>query len=147
MKFKTKIVQIGNNTGIHIPDSIIEEMGAGKKPPVVITIKKYTYRSTVAVMNGQFMVPLSAMNRGNAGVSGGDEVEIKIELDTEPRIVEAPEDLQKALKKSREAKANFDSLAPGKKKWLVASILDAKTAETRARRIQKAIVSLEEGKV
>jgi len=147
MKFKTKILQVGNNTGINVPEPIIERMAAGKKPPVVITLKNYTYRSTVAVMNGLYMVSLSADNRKKAGVSGGEEVEIGIELDTEPRIVEVPEDLQKALNKNRIAKAKYELLAPSKKKALVNSILEAKAEETRIRRIEKAVSSLEKGKV
>lgn len=147
MKFKTKIVQSGNNTGIHVPDEIIERIGAGKKPPVVITLKKYTYRNTVAVMGGKYMVSLSAEHRTNAHVSGGEELEINIELDTEPRTVDIPQDLQKALNKNVVAKKNFEALSPSKKKYLVLDITSAKTEETKIRRIEKAIQSLPAGKV
>ncbi|MEP7322205.1 MAG: YdeI/OmpD-associated family protein [Saprospiraceae bacterium] len=147
MKFKTKIVQSGNNTGIHVPDEIIEKMGAGKKPPVVITLKKYTYRNTVAVMGGKYMVSLSAEHRTNAKVSGGEELEVNIDLDTEPRTVEVPQDLQKALNKNAIAKKNFDALSPSKKKYLVLDITSAKTEETKNKRIEKAMQSLITGKV
>ena len=142
MKFKTKILQIGNNTGINVPDEIITKLDAGKKPPVVITLNKYTYRSTVAVMAGRYMVSLSAENRKNANVKGGDELEITISLDTEPRTVELPADFQKVLDKHKQAKASFDKLAPGKKKAMVLSITDAKTEGTRIKRIDKALASL-----
>jgi Bacteriocin-protection, YdeI or OmpD-Associated/Domain of unknown function (DUF1905) len=146
MKFKTKIVQSGNNTGINVPEKIIESLGAGKKPPVVITLKKYTYRSTVAVKNGLYMVSLSAEHRKNANVSGGEEVEINIELDTEPRTVELPPDFQKSLDKNKEAKNAFTKLAPSRKKAMVLSITGAKTEETKIKRIEKAINSLIQGK-
>jgi len=147
MKFKTKIVQSGNNTGIHVPDKVVESFGAGKKPPVVITLNKYTYRNTVAVMGGKFMVGLSAEHRKNAKVTGGDELEIIIELDTEPRIVEVPQNLLKAFNKNATAKKNYEALSPSKKKWLVNSITEAKTEETKIKRIEKAISSLTDGKV
>ena len=70
MKFKTKIIQSGNNTGINIPENVIESFNAGKKPPVKITLNKYTYRNTVAVMGGKYMVSLSSENRKNANVTG-----------------------------------------------------------------------------
>lgn len=147
MKFKTKIVQSGNNTGINIPEAIIKELNAGKKPPVVITLNKYTYRSTVAVMGGKYMVSLSAENRKNAGVSGGDVIEINIELDTEPRTVELPPDFEKALNKNAAARKIFESLSNSKKKYLVLPVMDAKTEETRIRRIEKAVDLLKSGKV
>jgi uncharacterized protein YdeI (YjbR/CyaY-like superfamily) len=147
MKFKTKIVQIGNNTGISVPEKIIESFGVGKKPPVVITLNKYTYRSTVAVMNGQYMVSLSAENRKKANVAGGDQLEITIELDTEPRTVELPEDFKKLLTKNKPASTAYDKLAPSKKKAMVLSITDAKTEETRKKRLEKAISALVEGQV
>jgi Bacteriocin-protection, YdeI or OmpD-Associated/Domain of unknown function (DUF1905) len=146
MKFKTKIVQIGNNTGINVPDNIIESFGVGKKPPVVITLNKFTYRGTVAVMGGKYMVSLSAENRKNAKVSGGDEVEITIELDAQPRMVELPADFEKALSKNASCRNNYEKLAPSRKKAIVLSITDAKTEETRKKRIEKAIASLAAGK-
>lgn len=144
MKFKTKILQIGNNTGINVPPEIIEKLAAGKKPPVVVTLNKYTYRNTVAVMGGKYMISLSAENRKNADVKVGDELEITIALDTEPRTVELPPDFQKALDNNKPAKAGFEKLSPSKKKAIVVSINDAKTQETRMKRIDKAMDSLSE---
>ncbi|HRI22523.1 MAG TPA: YdeI/OmpD-associated family protein [Panacibacter sp.] len=138
---------MGNNTGINVPEEIIEKLGAGKKPPVVVTLNKYTYRNTVAVMGGKYMISLSAENRKNANAKGGDELEITLSLDTEPRTVELPADFQEALDKNKQAKTIFEKLSPGKKKAIVVSINDAKTEETKRKRIDKTITSLTEGKV
>lgn len=146
MKFTTKIAQFGNNTGIIVPDQIVESFGTGKKPPVVITLNEYTYRSTVAVMGGQYLVSLSAENRKNAKVAGGDEVEITIELDTEPRTIELPIDFKKALAENHLAEINFEKLSMSKKKAIVLSITDAKTEETKLKRIEKVLASLISGK-
>jgi len=142
MKFKTKIVQTGNNTGIELNEQTLEKLGGGKKPLVVVTINGYSYRSAVGKMGDQFMISLSAENRKNAGVNGGDVVEINIELDTEPRTVEIPTVLQKALDRNKTAKMNFEKLSPSKKKAIVISISEAKTEETKMKRIDKALEQL-----
>jgi len=139
MKIRTKIVQTGNNTGIEVTEQQLETLGGGKKPLVVVTLNKYSYRSAVGKMGDKFMISLSAENRKNANVKGGDTLEITIELDTKPRTVEIPIDLQKEFDKNKTAKANFEKLAPSKKKAIVLSISDAKTEETKLKRIQKAI--------
>ena len=144
LKFKTKLLTAGKTaTGIQIPPAIIEKLGAGKKPPVKVTINNFTYRSTVAVMGGNFMVGVSAENREGAGVKGGDSIEVTLELDTEKREVEVPAEFQAALNKNKKAKSAFESLSNSKKKALVIPIAIAKTVETRNRNIQKAMKELE----
>lgn len=142
MKYKTTIAQSGNNTGIEISEETLEQLGGGKKPLVVVTLNNYSYRSGVGKMGDKFMISLSAENRKNANVKGGDTLTVNVELDLAPRTVEVPTELQKALDKSKTAKANFEKLAPSKKKAMVLAIAEAKTEETRSRRIEKAIESL-----
>ncbi|WP_207425904.1 YdeI/OmpD-associated family protein [Pedobacter sp. SYSU D00535] len=142
IKFTSTILQFGNNTGIEVPEQMLEELGGGKKPLVVVTLNNYTYCSAVAKMNDKFLISLSSENRRNANVKGGDQLEIILELDTAPRTVELPADLQEALEKNETAKVNFEKLAPSKKKALIVSVTEAKTEETRLRRIEKAVQSL-----
>src|SRR5882762_4939871 len=98
LKFSTILLQAGKTaTGIKIPSEIIEKLGAGKKPPIKVTINGFTYRSTVAVMGGAYMVGVNAENREGAKVKGGDKIEVTIELDTEERVVEVPKELQQIL--------------------------------------------------
>jgi hypothetical protein len=147
MKFKTTLLKAGKTaTGIKIPAKIVEGLNSGKKPPIRVTINGYTYRNTVAVMGGAYMVGVSAEHRKAAGVEGGDEIEVTIELDTDPREVEIPLDFEKVLSKDSMAKKNFSMLSNSKKKALIYPINDAKTEETRQRRIEKAISSLKDGK-
>ena len=143
VKFHTKILQAGKTaTGIQIPDEVVEKLRAGKKPPVKVTINGATYRSTVAVMGGRFMVGVSAENRAKTGVAGGDEVDVEIALDTAPREVTVPADFAKELKANPNAKAKFDGLSYSKKQAFVVSIEGAKTQETRERRVAKAVEEL-----
>src|SRR3982751_1906144 len=136
--FHTTIIKAGGTaTGIEVPPAIIEELGAGKKPPVKVTMNGKTYQSTVAVMCGSYMVGVSAENRALTGVEGGQEVDVTIELDSAPRVYELPEDLATALAAKPGATEAFHAAAPSKRKEFVRQVTDAKTAETRERRIAK----------
>jgi hypothetical protein len=142
VKFHTTILQTGKNTcGIQIPAEVIESLGSRKQPLVRVTLKKYTYRSAVAVMGGKFMVGVSSGNREAAGVQGGEEVDVTIELDLEPRTVEVPKDLKAALTKAGVMKA-FESSAPSMKKEYARQVNEAKAPETRDRRIAKIVEKL-----
>lgn len=143
LKFRTTVFLGGKTaTGLVVPNEIVESLGAGRKPPVTVTIGSYTYRSTIAVYGGQAMLPLSAENRNAAGVSAGDEIDVSIALDTAPREVEVPADFASELDKHADAKANFERLSYSNKRRIVLSIEDAKTAETRRKRIDKALDEL-----
>ena len=146
MTFKTSILQTGNNTGIEVPAEVVEGLGGGRKPAVVVTIGEYGYRSSIAVMGGKFLIPLSAERRAQSGIKGGDAVEVELVLDTQPRDVEIPDDLALALAGDAAAKAFFDTLSHSNKQRHVLSITDAKTPETRSRRIDKVMEALRSGK-
>jgi hypothetical protein len=147
MRFRTTILQGDKTaTGIRIPAEVVESLGKGKRPPIRVTLNGYTYRSTVAVMGGEFMVGVSADVRQAAGVKGGDELDVDIEFDDQPREVAVPADFAKALKGDAKAKAFFEASSPSRKGWHVQSIEGAKTDETRQRRIAKSIGMLREGK-
>ena len=141
--FQTTLLLAGKTaTGIVIPPEVVESLGAGKKPAVLVTINGYTYRNTVAVMGGEFMVGVSAENRAAAGVAAGDVLEITLELDTEPRIVEVPEDLAAALAAKPGARAAFDALSTSIRKEHARQVESAKAAETRQRRIETIVAKL-----
>ena len=147
MKFRTTLLQSGKSAvGMQVPDNVVAVLGAGKRPPVRVTINGYTYRNTVAVMGGMFMVGVSAEHRAKAGVAGGQEVDVDIELDTDPRELAVPPDLNDALEREPEVKRRFESLSYSRKQGLVLPIEQAKTPETRQRRIEKAVVAIREGR-
>jgi hypothetical protein len=147
MRFRAIILLSGKSaTGIQVPDEVVASLGPSKKPPVRITIGGHTYRSTVASMGGKFMIPVSAEHRMSAGVAAGDEVDVEIELDTEPREVSIPPDFSNVLDRNADARQFFDGLSYSNKLRFVVSIEEAKTAETRQRRIDKALNMLKEGR-
>ncbi len=148
MRFRA-VVELGGKTatGIQVPAEVVMGLGGTKRPPVRVTIDGYTYRSTVAPMGGKFMLPVSAEVREHARIAAGDEVDVDIELDAEPREVSVPPDFAAALDGDRDARRFFDGLSYSNKRRFVISIEDAKTAETRDRRIVRAVATLREGRV
>ena len=147
MHFHATVILGGKTaTGIQVPDAVVEELGAGKRPPVNVTINGYTYRTTVAPMGGEFWIPLAAEHRTAAGLQAGDEVEVEIELDTEPRAVVVPDDLAAALAAEAGAKETFDKLSYSNQRRHVLSVEDARTPETRQRRVEKVLAALREGR-
>jgi hypothetical protein len=146
MKFGAKIELAGKTaTGIEVPAAVVAKLGSSKKPAVHVTIKGYTYRSTVASMGGRFMLPISGQVREAAGVAAGEKVDVDVELDTAPREVTVPAHFARALSRDAAAKRFFEGLSFSNKQRIVISIEAAKTPETRQRRIAKAVGSLREG--
>mgnify|MGYP000924034933 CR=1 FL=1 len=146
MRYRTTIVQSGNNTGIEVPPEVIEALGGNKRAPVKVTLNGYTYRNTIGSMGSRSMISLSAEHRTNAGVTGGQELDVEVVLDTEPRDVEVPADLAAALDAEPAARATFDKLSNSNKGWHVSQVTGAKTEETRQRRIEKSVATLKAGK-
>jgi hypothetical protein len=143
VKFSTAMFQIGNNTGIEVPAEVVAALDAGKRPSVVVNVNGYEYRSTVAPMGGKYLLPFSADRRKESGIAGGDAIDVELTLDTAPRTVEIPEDLKAALGASRTAATAWQKLSYTHQKEHVWSVLDAKKAETRTRRIAAVIAKLE----
>jgi hypothetical protein len=143
VKFSTTMSQMGNNTGIEVPAGIVAGLDGGKRPAVIVSVNGYQYRSTIASMAGKYLLPFSAERRRQSGIGGGDAVEVELTLDTAPRTVEVPDDLRAALDASPRAVAAWDTLSYTYKKEHVRSVLDAKKADTRTRRIAAVIAKLE----
>ncbi|WP_456847433.1 YdeI/OmpD-associated family protein [Cellulomonas sp. P5_C6] len=144
MRFRTTIQLSGKTaTGMPVPDEVVTAMGRGARFPVVVTINGYSYRSTVTPYGGQTLIPVSAENRAGAGVAAGEDVDVDIEFDDGPRTVDVPDDLAAAL--VGPARAAFDALSFSRQKAIVQPIEDAKTPETRERRIAKAASELAAG--
>jgi hypothetical protein len=139
----TATVDLGGKTatGIEVPAEVIEQLGSGQRPAVVVAIGSYSYRTTAAVRGGRHLLPLSAEHRTAAAVEAGDEVQVTLTLDTAPRVVELPDDLAEALAAAG-AREAFDGLAPSHRKEHARAVAEAKKPETRQRRIAKVVEAL-----
>jgi len=147
VRFKTTLDSAGKNAaGFRVPPEVVEALGKGKRPPVVVTINGYSYRNTVAVYGDEFLIGVAQEHRAPAGVRPGDEIEVDLVLDTAPREVEVPADFAAALDAAPDAKTFFEGLSYSNKRRYTLSIEDAKSEETRQRRIEKSVSQLREGR-
>lgn len=141
--FTTTLVSAGgNNVGIVLADDQLADLGRGKRAPVTVTLNGYTYRSTPGVMGGRNLVGVNAAHRKASGVAAGDTLEVTIEVDDAPRVVEVPEVLATALAADEAASTRWDAWAPSARKEHARSIGDAKTGDTRDRRLAKTMAAL-----
>ena len=107
--FKTALLKgEGDTTGFVIPDKVVEALGQGKRPKVTVTINgKFSYPNTVAVMGGQYMIGISKERRKLAGVTGGEMIDVTLELDTAPRVMEVPPDLADGARQRQDGEVVF----------------------------------------
>ena len=148
MRFRTTIMAAGKTAaGFEVPAEVVQALGAGRRPPVRVTINGYTYRNTVAVMGGTYMIGVSNEHRTSSGARAGDVVDIDLELDTAPREVAVPPELAAALAADPAARATFEGLSYSNKSWHALQVTGAKTEETRQRRIAKSIEALRAGRI
>jgi hypothetical protein len=144
VKFRTRLLKGGDGTatGIVVPDAIVVRLSGGRRAPVNVTLNGFHYRSTITMMGGKAMLPVSAERRAAARIAAGDLLDVTLSLDTAERTVEVPPALAKALAGDKRAKAAFDALAYTYRKEHAHAVADAKAEETRARRIAKIIAGL-----
>ncbi|MEV8037703.1 YdeI/OmpD-associated family protein [Streptomyces sp. NPDC086182] len=142
MKFRAHVEPPEPMRGLEVPPEVVAALDGGARPPVTITVNGHSWKSRVAILRGRHLLGLSNANRQAAGVEIGEETEVELELDTEPRVVVEPPDLAQALDDDPLARAAYDNLAHGRKREHVRAIESAKKPETRQRRIEKAIATL-----
>ena len=128
--------------GITVPRDIIESLGAGKRPAVLATINGQSFSARIGSMNGVFKIPVSAERRGLIGAEAGDTLGVSVVNDEAPTEIEVPADLAEALESDRGAAEFFAGLTASQRKSFIVPIEDAKTADTRERRVEKAVKAL-----
>jgi hypothetical protein len=144
--FETTVTATGNNTGIVVPEEAIGRLAAGKRPPVLVNVNGYEYRNTVAVMGGRHMISISAAIRKATGLAGGDPIRVTLTVAGTPREVSVPADFATALAADERAGAFFGKLSNSMQRYHVDNVNAAKSADTRQRRIDKAVALFLDGK-
>ncbi len=144
VSYSTTMALTGRNTGIPVPEEVLAELGAGKRPPVRVVVNGYRYASTVGSMGGRALIPFSSEHRAASGIAGGDELRVELVVDDGPRELAVPDDLAAALAAAGLRDA-FDRLAPSHRKAHVTAVEGAKAAETRQRRIEAAVEKVRAG--
>jgi len=129
-----------------VPPEIMSALGGGKRPAVRVIINGVLLRTTIAVYGGRSYIGVRREIRDAASVMLGDEVELSIEVDATPRIVDVPEDLAVVLAADPEANRIFESLSFTNRKEYVDWVLAAKRRETREQRVAEAPDLLKRGR-
>ena len=129
-----------------VPDEIIEQLGAGQRPAVLVSLNGYEYRNTVGVMGGRHLISINAAIRQETGLNAGDPIRVVLTLADRPAEVTVPGDLAAALSAAPAAEAFFAKLPGSLRRYHVDNINAAKTAQTRQRRIDKAVTLFQEGR-
>ena len=129
----------GNTTGIEIPEEVVLGLGRGKRVPVTVTVNGYVFRNTTAFMGGKYLVGVSAAHREASGLKGGDVIEVTLEVDDAPRVVEVPPELADALAADPDAAAAWAKLSYSHQRQHAEPIADAKSPEAKARRVAKTL--------
>lgn len=144
VRYSTTMHLVGRNTGIPVPDEVLEALGGGRRPAVDVTVNGYRYRTTVGSMGGRALIPFSSEHRTASGIAGGNALDVELALDTAPRDTPVPDDLAAALEEAGLTEA-FARLAPSHRKAHVTAVEGAKAAETRQRRIAAAVEKVRAG--
>jgi hypothetical protein len=142
MKFRACVEPAEPMRGLEVPAEIVEALGGGRRPRVIITVNGHSWKSRVAIMRGRYLLGLSNANRQAAGVVTGDEVEVDVKFDAERPVVAEPADFACALDADPAARAAYDRLAYSRKREHVRAVENAKKPETRIRRIERAVATL-----
>ena len=145
VSFDTTLSAFGNNTGIEVPDEVIQELNAGKRPALIVRVNGYEYQNTPGVMNGKTLLSFSSAHRKATGLKGGDPIHVDLAVSTTPRQVDMPESFLSALQDS-DTLDFFNSLSNSLQRYHCDLINGAKTEETRQKRIEKAINLFRDGK-
>ena len=137
----------GGGAFVAIPFDVRETFGTGGQVKIEATFDGEPYRGSIAPMGGgRHILGIQKAIRQKIGKDIGDRFEVVVQRDTEPRTVETPDDLAKALKRAPAARQAYEKLSYTHRKEYVRWVEEAKKPETRTRRVEKTLAMLVEGK-
>ena len=143
MEFTTELEATGGTTtGFVVPDEVVQALGAGRRPKVVVTVNGHTWRTSIASMGGRYLLGASAAVREAAGIAAGQTYTVRVEVDTTPRTVDVPDDLAAALAASPAATAAWAGLSFSRQRQHAEAVLAAKKPETREHRVATVVERL-----
>jgi hypothetical protein len=124
----------------------LEDAFGRARPPVEVTIRGHTWRTTPGVYDGVGHIVVNRAVKTATGADAGDRVRVTMELDTKPRTVRVPPDLRAALAEDPAVRCAFAKLSFTHRREYVEWVEEAKRPGTRARRITTTVDRVREGK-
>ena len=142
-RFRTVIeAATGGGAAAKVPPAVEAALGGKKQMRVTGTLNGRPMRTSTMPYRGGFYVGLHKAAREAAGVEIGDEVELELTLDTSPRVLELPPELEAAFVAEPALRQRFDGLSFSRRRDLAGPITEAKKPETRAARVERALSAL-----
>jgi hypothetical protein len=139
--YETAVLGEGNHASLLIPDWVLEKLQTNKRAPLRVTINGHTYQSTAVGVGGECRVVFPSAERLAARAQNGDIVQVTLELDSGYRTVEMHPEFASALEKAGLTEV-FAALSYSTRKEFARQVTEAKSDDTRLRRIEKVIQSL-----
>lgn len=138
-RFTARIHKIGINPVVDVPARISAAFGRKGYVPVLATLGKKSFPANlVPVGGGRHRLFLNLAMRQAAGRDVGHMIVVRLEPDAKSRVLKTPPDLARALRTAGHLR-EFEGLTPSHRKEIIRWITQAKTAETRARRLDRAV--------
>lgn len=128
--------------GLEVPPAVVEQLGNGKRPRILVSINGHSWTTRIAIMRGRNLIGLSKANRAAADLEVGQDVEVEVSLVNESQTLDIPTDVATALDAALAARQHFELLTVSQRRQHIRLIDQARTAETRFRRIQQLVQSL-----
>ena len=132
----------GSGTFVMVPPDVAATLGLRGRPKIQAVIAGHAYRGSLMPTPDGFALGVLKSIQQAAGVAQGDRITVELELDTAPRVIEAPADLAVALRRDAKAAAAWQGLSYTNKREIARSLEEAKKPETRERRLGAALQRL-----
>lgn len=115
----------------------VEKTFGKKRLKIKVWYDEVLYRGLLAKYDGRYHLLLNQKTRAQLGKNAGDTVHIRIQEDTEERILETPPLLKDFFKKEKEVKLLFDTLSYTHRKEYIDWLASAKKEATLQNRLIK----------
>jgi ribosomal protein S21 len=145
-RFTARLEPSGRGGGGHlveVPGEVVAALGGKGRIPVVATFNDVPYRGSIVRMGGRALLGVTKAITTEAGVGPGEVLTVVVDNDDAPREVEVPDELSRALRRSKRANEAWGKLSYSHRREYVGYITEAKKPETRARRVGRTIEALE----
>jgi hypothetical protein len=133
----------GVGTYVKVPRDVASALALRGQPKIRAVIAGHPYRGSLRAMgDGAFGLGVLKAIQRTAGVQRGDTIDVDLELDTAPRVIEPPSDLAAVLRSDKKAAAGWERQSHTNKREIARSLEEARRSETRERRLIAALAKL-----
>ena len=143
-QFSSTIYKLGINPCVEVPLRVSRAFGRRGYVPVAGRLHGKPFLvNLVPTGRGRHRPFINGEMRNQAKVDVGDRITVTLKFDPRPREVPVPNDLARALRSHRTARAAWGLLTPSRRKEVLRYLISVKRQQTLDRNIRKVIALLE----